>query len=180
MVEREGSVDAVRLRAVAREVGIAAPSIYPHFADVDALVAGVQQEVFARLSAAVAAAADAVADPVERLVAGTEAYVGFGLRHPAWYRAVFARPHEPPAGPTGVHDTFPPLEVAAFNQLVASIADCVAAGRSRCADPFLGAVSVWVALHGVVSLWSTFRDMPWPDTDGFVRRLTLSLAEITG
>ena len=38
LIERTGSDEAVTLRAVAREVGIAAPSIYAHFADRDAIV----------------------------------------------------------------------------------------------------------------------------------------------
>src|SRR6266700_6738108 len=38
LIEREGSDEAVTLRAVAREIGIAAPSIYNHFPDRDAIV----------------------------------------------------------------------------------------------------------------------------------------------
>jgi AcrR family transcriptional regulator len=41
LIERTGSAEAVTLRAVAREVGIAAPSIYPHFADREAIVTAV-------------------------------------------------------------------------------------------------------------------------------------------
>ena len=38
IIERTGSDEAVTLRAVAREVGIAAPSIYAHFADREAII----------------------------------------------------------------------------------------------------------------------------------------------
>ena len=55
LIERAGSAEAVTLRAVAREVGIAAPSIYPHFADRDAIVTAVVARVFDELAAAIEA-----------------------------------------------------------------------------------------------------------------------------
>src|SRR5450432_547055 len=84
LIERSGSDEAVTLRAVAREVGISAPSIYPHFADRDAIVMAVVLRVFDELARAIEqGSAAARQDPVERLVAGCEAYVGYGLAHPA-------------------------------------------------------------------------------------------------
>ena len=53
LIERAGSDEAVTLRAVAREVGIAAPSIYAHFADRDAIVMAVTVRVFDELAEAV-------------------------------------------------------------------------------------------------------------------------------
>src|ERR1700743_3810818 len=67
LIERSGSDEAVTLRAVAREVGISAPSIYPHFADRDAIVMAVVLRVFDELAAAVEqGSASAPQDPVER------------------------------------------------------------------------------------------------------------------
>src|ERR1700684_1098518 len=53
LVERTGSDEAVTLRAVAREVGIAAPSIYAHFADRDAIVMAVVMRIFDELTEAI-------------------------------------------------------------------------------------------------------------------------------
>ena len=55
---------------------------------------------------------------------------------------------------------------------------CLAAGRSASTDPFGDATAVWVGLHGMVSLWSTMCDFPWPERHEFVRRLVLRLAKV--
>ena len=52
LIEQHGSAEAVTLRAVARQAGIAAPSIYPHFADRDAILLAVVVRVFDELAAA--------------------------------------------------------------------------------------------------------------------------------
>ena len=46
IIERTGSDEEVTLRSVAREVGIAAPSIYTHFPDREAILWAVVQVVF--------------------------------------------------------------------------------------------------------------------------------------
>ena len=79
------------LRAVAREVGIAAPSIYAHFADRDAIIIAAVLQVFDELTDAIEADVESGGqDPVDRLVGGCEAYVKFGLEHPAMYGVLFS------------------------------------------------------------------------------------------
>ena len=76
-------------------------------------------------------------------------------------------------------DRFPPVGGEAFALLVDAIERCVGEGRSASADPFADATAVWVALHGMVSLWSTVCDFPWPESrPEFVRRLVQPLARI--
>src|ERR1700748_3103910 len=137
LIERTGSAEAVTLRAVAREVGIAAPSIYPHFADREAIVTAVVGRVFDELAEAIkVGAAAAGPDPVDQLVAGCAAYVDFGLSHPARYGVLFAGSHGPPEGycqPVALDpDGRPVLEwgAEAFSLLLQAIQDCVVAGRS--------------------------------------------------
>ena len=92
LIERTGSAEAVTLRAVAREVGIAAPSIYAHFPDRGAVLMAVVARVFDELTAAIKHGRDSAGqDPAGRLVAGCEAYVAFGLEHPARYGVLFSR-----------------------------------------------------------------------------------------
>jgi AcrR family transcriptional regulator len=187
LIDREGSQDAVTLRAVAREIGIAAPSIYPHFADREAIVLAVVARLFDELTAAIrtglAAAGD---DPVEQLVAGCEAYVRFGLVHPARYGVLFsgnwpeatASYCRPVAiGPGGR----PLLEFGAesFALVVDAIAGCVAAGVSASTDALADGTAVWVALHGTVALRTARPGFPWPEPiAAFVRQLVLPLARI--
>jgi AcrR family transcriptional regulator len=189
IIERTGNDEGVTLRSVAREVGIAAPSIYAHFADREAILWGVVRKVFEELRVQVEAATVGWDDPVDRLVAGCEAYVAFGLDHPSLYRALYARQF--PSGAAGavpdrsvgptilLDDRFPPVGGEAFALLVDAIERCMAAGRSTSVDPFDDATAVWVALHGMVSLWSTVCDFPWPEGQHqFVRRLVLPLARV--
>src|SRR5690349_10388245 len=50
LLDEAGHEQAVTLRAVARRVGIAAPSIYAHFADRQAILLAVVQDAFAELT----------------------------------------------------------------------------------------------------------------------------------
>jgi AcrR family transcriptional regulator len=189
LIDRTGSDEAVTLRAVAREIGIAAPSIYAHFPDRDAIVAAAVARIFDELTDAIASGIDEAGDdPIDRLIAGCEAYVDFGLAHPERYGVLFsgrrmaAQGYEPasPVPPGGGGP--PPLAVGAqaFALLVGAIEACVTAGASASRDVVADATGVWVALHGTVSLRTALSGrFPWPDRAGFVRGLVLTLARIT-
>lgn len=58
LLVRAASRDAVTLRSIAREAGIAAPSIYHHFADRDAVLDAVVSTTFEQLEAICARACD--------------------------------------------------------------------------------------------------------------------------
>src|ERR1035438_6125957 len=75
ILETTGSEDALTLRAIARDVGIAAPSIYAHCPDREAVLDQIVTDSFQQLSAALEAAREGVSDPVERLFAGCRAYL---------------------------------------------------------------------------------------------------------
>ena len=178
IVQRTGTDDAVTLRSVAREVGIAAPSIYPHFADRDAILWALVQRIFDDLRVRLEAVLADHHDPVDRLVVGCQTYVSYGLDNPALYRVLFARPF--PDGAAAPDENGLPVGGEAFGLLVDAIDRCVAAGRSTSADTFADATAVWVAMHGMVSLWSTVCDFPWPEDRGrFLRRVVLPLAGVT-
>ena len=185
LIERDGGEEAVTLRAVAREVGIAAPSIYAHFDGREAILLAVVQRVFGQLAEFSRAAIDAAPDPVAKLLAGTEAYVTFGLEHPARYSVLFGSERGRDMCKEGNleigRDGRPRLDYGgeAFDLLVAGIEACVDAGRSTSTDVVGDAVAVWVGLHGTVSLWSALWAFPWPEREQFVANLVLSLAKVT-
>ncbi|MBO0692570.1 MAG: TetR/AcrR family transcriptional regulator, partial [Acidimicrobiaceae bacterium] len=78
ILEKTGNPEAITLRAVARQVGIAAPSIYGHFADRDAIIVAVVTEGFTRLTRVLKEALAGSTDPVESLRLGCDAYLRFG------------------------------------------------------------------------------------------------------
>ncbi len=163
LLERTGSLEAVTLRAVAREAGVSAPAIYGHFTDLEALVDAVVDEGFRSLGTAIAASVARHSDPVERLLAGCRAYVDAGLAAPGRYRAMFGARRLPSSQ-------------QAFDLLVDGVAACVRAGRSGSRDPRSDATLVWTALHGVVMLRAAGPGLPWPDLDEQVRAAVGRLA----
>ena len=186
LIERTGSAQAVTLRAVARQAGIAAPSIYAHFPDRDAVLMAVVARIFDELTQAIEQGTKTAGqDPAGRLIAGCDAYVAFGLEHPARYSMLFstqrpATPDSPEPVPTGP-DGRPVPESGAqtFALLVQAIQDCVTAGVSASTDVVADATAVWVALHGTVTLRAALPRFPWPDPAASVRQLVLPLAKLT-
>jgi AcrR family transcriptional regulator len=190
LIDRTGTEESVTLRAVAREVGIAAPSIYSHFRDRDEILLAVVARLFDELSAAISAGTTAGADgPVGRLLGGCEQYVEWGLRHPARYSVLFASRwteaaraadycQPVPIGPGA--PAVPEFGAEAFAHLVDSIAACVEAGASASTDVVADGTAVWVALHGAVTLRTNLPRFPWPEpVSAFVRQLVLPLARVT-
>jgi AcrR family transcriptional regulator len=183
LIERTGSSEAVTLRAVAREVGIAAPSIYAHFADRAAIVMAVVTRIFEELRAAIEAGVASEDEPIERLVAGCQAYVRFGLTHPARYGVLFSEERIPdslhctpvPIGPDGR----PILQFGAESfALLVDALEGVERGVSVSSDVVTSATAVWVAMHGTVSLGIALPEFPWPSEAPFVRQLVLALSGI--
>jgi AcrR family transcriptional regulator len=109
MLGELGSEEALSLRAVAREVGIAAPSVYRHFSDkaelVRAVLAG-EYEQLARCMAEAGRAADP-SDPMAGLRAQLHAYCSYAMDNPGHYRLMFGirqSPSLPGSGPGSTAD----------------------------------------------------------------------------
>ena len=151
--------EALSLRAVAREAGVAAPSVYLQFESKDALLHAVKAAHFARFHAAIEEGMANGSDPATRLFNGCLAYCRFAVEQPGSYRVIFETPSPP-------RPNLPVAELpgmAAFQLLVDGVAACIAAGQSPPGDPFRIATDVWVALHGMVTLRQRLTSFPWPD-----------------
>jgi AcrR family transcriptional regulator len=172
ILDETGRDDAVTLRAIARRIGIAAPSIYAHFADRNAILTALVEDGFRDLSNAIHSARSGVDDPVQRLRVTCRAYLKFAERRPQRYRLMFATRHHGPE--SGGYDTAAGAE--AFHVLVGAIRDCAAAGRLVSADPFFGATTVWIALHGYATLHPARPDFPWPDDQRLIDHLLTALS----
>lgn len=102
-------VQGLTLREVARAAGVSHGAPYHHFTSLDDLLAAVAERGFSVLGDAVAEAV-AVADPRERLLGVTSAYVGCALAHPERFRLMFgpllARQDEFPAFRDAAHRAF--------------------------------------------------------------------------
>ena len=153
-----GDVGELSLRAVAREVGVAATSIYLHFRNLDELVLAVKIRYFDEFGDALEAAARAAGDvPLARAHARAHAYVQYGMRHPGQYRAMFTSETLPP-------DLLPSVLYVGV-EVFDAVRDEIAAVVGPGADARMLAIHVWTALHGMVTLRAARRKFPWPDMD---------------
>jgi AcrR family transcriptional regulator len=170
LLESSGDAHAVTLTAVAREAGIATPSIYRQFSDREQIMEAVVADRFQRLDDALCQAIAGAPDPATALRACCDAYCRFGLEHPGHYQVLFSA--RLPAHPAQLasHATEPGERPGArvFGRLVAAVQACIAAGSARPGDASFIAVNVWVALHGIVSLRTTRPNHPWPPVAALV------------
>ena len=145
------------LRAVAREAGVAATSVYLHFADIQALTLAVAERRFSELVRLQEAARDGSADLCQQLRAGCLAYCEFGLAHQGQYQVMFASPLPMPADMPP--EQFPGL--VPFRRLIDGVAACIGAEPTD-EQAFFTALLIWQQLHGIVSLRISRPRFPWP------------------
>jgi AcrR family transcriptional regulator len=167
MLVEDGYETAVTLRGIARRVGIAAPSIYPHFTTADEIVQAVTVEIFAELGRFIAEAKQGIVDPRERLLAGCQAYIAFGVNNPDLYGLLFRRNRllrgqEPRPGAVGEPDERDP-DAGPFAYLMDGIRQCIANGSSAATSVLPTAVQLWAGMHGFVLLRGNDYQFPWPD-----------------
>lgn len=160
ILERTGSEDAVSLRAVAREAGVTAPSIYAHFADGRAILDALVQQTFEQLSALLREARDQ-APQAGRLAAVCRTYIRFGLQEPERYSTLFERQRslDRMAQLNAEGREFIYTKGAeAFGILVDAIAEYTSTTTDSAeADAAL----LWAAMHGYVSLRASSPGFPW-------------------
>ncbi len=164
LLAETGDEQAVSVRAVALRVGVSVPSIYLHFADKQALLDAVCEQVFAALHVRLRSASEGAPDPFAALRAQGNAYVHFALENPEHYRIVMMGRHTPSAEAADRA-----IAGGAFEHLVESVRQCVTSGVYT-GDPIEVALGLWAAAHGVAALLIAKPYFPWPDVDGFIDR----------
>ena len=188
LLDEAGTEQAVTLRAVARRVGIAAPSIYAHFPDRQAILLAVVQGAFAELAETLrattvpGAAADSTREDgaVARLRAACTAYLDFAVTRPQRYRVMFGGLWH--AGEALDSAAVSVAEVTELGQealgvLVTALDACVAAGSSNSTDTSADAVALWLGLHGLAHQRAVAAAFPWPVD--ITERLITPLAHLT-
>ncbi|WP_168220758.1 TetR/AcrR family transcriptional regulator [Streptomyces sp. RFCAC02] len=155
-----GTEDDLSLRAIARETGVAAPSIYRHFADRTQIVREVVAGAWAALAAELDAAGRGVPDGDSRgrLGAMAGAYGRFAARRPRHYRLMllFERGRSSKELPPG----HPARHV--FDTWRDAAARFLADHLDRPQDPDTLAHLLWTGLHGQIGL----RPVLPPPADG--------------
>ena len=138
LVDDGTPVASLSLRSIARAAGISAPSIYPHFNHLDALVAEVIDTSFLELRQLIDASG--TDDPADSLLGACVAYFQFGRGHVERYRAMFSP------------DGYGPESGAALTHLESLLEACVASGQSASTDVHGDAFILWAAMHGMTTI----------------------------
>lgn len=157
LLARNRSRDAVTLRAIAREAGIAAPSIYGHFADRDAILDEVVADTFVALAAACRLAAGGAASGEDEARAICGAYLSFAKSNAGQYSILFERSEANIAEPPHAY----PEGLEAFAMLERAMVRAAAEMGREATDPGRDAQCVWAGLHGLATLTPSTPGFPW-------------------
>jgi AcrR family transcriptional regulator len=170
MLDELADDEALSMRAVAREVGIAPTSVYIHFADRDALVFAALRRCNDDLLRAVDEAEAASDDPVERLRARTALLGTWAHRHPGLYKVL----HES----TLNRRTDMSFKNELAERTTAAIQGCMDAGLAPADDAAVVAFDLRAAVHGTVSMRVNQPDLPWPPLEEQVDRFLVKLVGV--
>ncbi|RFU41220.1 TetR/AcrR family transcriptional regulator [Actinomadura logoneensis] len=168
LLDELGDDQALSLRAVARELGIAATSVYIHFADRDALVLATLERAHHDLTRAVDEAEEEQADPVGRLRARVLLLGLWVQRHPGLYKVM----HESTLNQRASME----FKQVLADRTTAAVRRCMDAGLAPSDDdPALVSLDLRTAVHGAVSMRVNQPDAHWPpfeeQVDRFLRKL---------
>ncbi|MCX4418879.1 TetR/AcrR family transcriptional regulator [Streptomyces mirabilis] len=162
--------EALSLRAVAREVGIAATSVYIHFADRDALVLAALERCHTDLLRAVDEAESGAGDPVAALRARTTLLGAWSREHPGLYKVL----HES----TLNRRTDMSFKEEMAGRTTAAIRRCMDAGLAPRGDAETVSLDLRTAVHGAVSLRVNQPELPWPPLEEQVDRFLTKLVGV--
>jgi AcrR family transcriptional regulator len=151
-----GREEALSLRAVAREVGIAPPSIYLHFKDRAELVATLMAKAYGEFIAELRAvgARHPADDPEGALREMARWYGRFALEHPARYRLMFGVEQSVlPRERLVEHPAMKVIDVwaRAFAACGYELQSDLGSDRARMSADRRGAL-LWAGLHGITTL----------------------------
>ncbi len=136
------------LRMVAKEAGVAAPSVYRHFADVRAMMAEIVRTCWAQMGEHLVTATTSAAGgtPLDSLKTMMSAYVRYAMERPSRYQLLFA------LAPVPETDLDGPLRPA-FRPIRETIeAIAAAGGKVPAGDAFNAALLIISLAHGRIAL----------------------------
>ena len=166
ILETEG-LEALSLRAVAREAGVSPAAPYHHFRDRNEILIEVANEGTDELLEALKRACEDCPAGRERMIAVGAAYVGYATGNPALYRLMFETIRVLDVSPPTieVHESIPGILMDAFS-------DAMPADMGP-TDRRLAGIAGWAALRGLTDI-VRYRQLDhlkgqFGGDDGFVR-----------
>ena len=146
---QDKGLDALTLRAAARQAGVSHAAPYRHYRDKEALLAAVVEACFIELLETLEAARSEHDDPLERLKSLAVAYIEYAITNRAQFKVMF--------GPAVKNKTdYPSLvEVTdrTFELLTSTTRACQESGVISEGNTLRIAVSAWSMIHGLTALY---------------------------
>ncbi len=170
LLDELGDDQALSLRAVARDIGIAATSVYIHFGDRDELVLAAMERCHDDLLSAVERAEEVSDDPVAKLRARTLLLGRWAYEHPGLYKVM----HESLLNRSGTA----PFREELGERTAAAIQRCMDAGLAADGDAATASLDLRAAVHGAVSMRLNRPDRPWQPLEEQVERFLVKLVGI--
>ncbi|SEF32772.1 transcriptional regulator, TetR family [Amycolatopsis pretoriensis] len=167
MLDELGDDEGLSLRAVAREVSIAATSVYLHFPDRDALVLAAMRRCHEDLVGTGDAAAAAAPDPAAALRARILAQATWAREHSGLYKVL----HE-----STVHRRHGmPFKEVMVARTTEAVQACMDAGLAPADDAATVAIDLRTAVNGMLAQRINEPDLPWPPAVEQVDRFLVKL-----
>ncbi|VVJ20704.1 Transcriptional regulator [Amycolatopsis camponoti] len=167
MLDELADDEALSLRAVAREVSIAATSVYLHFPDRDALVLAAMRRCHEELVGTGDAAAAEAPDPAAALRARILTQAAWAREHPGLYKVL----HE-----SKVHRRLGmPFKEVMVARTVDAVRACMDAGLAPDGDAAIVAIDLRTAVNGMLAQRINEPDLPWPPAVEQVDRFLVKL-----
>lgn len=140
------------LRAIAREAGFSAPSLYEYFDSKQAIVDAIAGRIAASLRAVLRKHADEASDPRGALVAIGVGYVAWARRHPQDFMLLFGRMASKRGALTQAPAVDSPYQVVIAAVSAAQVAGVIHDGAERAEQM---AYVLWATVHGMAMLQLT-------------------------
>ncbi len=169
----ERGVDAVTMRAIAKQVNLSPTAIYLHFKDKEALLHELCDTDFLSLAKELQAIGQ-IADPGERLRVLGLGYVKFAVAYPYHYQLMFMTPQVKHGAE---NSTIEPgnQEQDAYAYLRGMVESAYASHyfRPDLTNPDLIAQTLWAGLHGICALEITKKNDCWVEWCPFEERVAV-------
>lgn len=161
------------MRKIAASVGVSATALYLYFPDKDSILRAISESTFEALLAALEQTRQLPGTDLDRFKASLAAYIGFGRAYPDEYRLTFLAKmmaSSGPGRPNGPCDDVAAAEHS-FGLLVSGLANLMARGIFRQADPMLTGEAVWASIHGTTALLLDQAEHVESDPDALIARV---------
>ncbi len=142
---KEGTLNDLSLRALARKAGVSQTAPYRHFEDKEALIVVLKEEGMRKLGESMQEIMKLEMDPLERLQKLGMRYVHFAETYPTHFKIMFEYDLEDYEKYCELHD----ISDDCFRYLQDTVIECLSLPGARKIDPSVAQLSAWSMVHGL-------------------------------